>query len=307
MTLASLPAAVEPGALAAASVELRHVESSRFNQRWLVQLQDGAQVECVLYRGDTLCVSSQVGCAVRCPFCASGSNGLARGLQLPELVGQVSAVQALGHTLRRVTVSGVGEPLHNHEVVQAFVQHCHATGLAPSLTTSGGPLPRLRHWLHAAHNGLTISVHAGSEATRARTVPKGPALAPLFAALYEEAPRMTQRRRRKTALAYLLVAGLNDSDEELDAFAELARPLGFRIHLYAYNPVPTSSFNRVPEGRYASAYERLAATGMRVAMSSKARIEANGGCGTLVALHARRDPHVGHGKIGDETVAPMSK
>jgi 23S rRNA (adenine2503-C2)-methyltransferase len=269
------------------AVVLRHAGSSTFNQRWLVQLQDGSSVECVLYRGDTLCVSSQVGCAVRCPFCASGSNGLTRGLTLDELIGQVEAVQALGHGLRRVTVSGVGEPLHNHDVVAAFVRHCHSVGLAPSLTTSGGPLPRLRQWLHAPHNGLTISVHAGSEATRAQTVPKGPALAALFAALYEEAPRMTQRRRRKTALAYLLVDGLNDRDDELDTFAELARPLGFRIHLYAYNPVPTSVFSGVSQARYAAAYARLAATGMRVAMSSKARIEANGGCGTLVALHAR--------------------
>src|SRR5262249_7708531 len=157
-------------------------------------------------------------------------------------------------------------------VVSEFVRHCHGAGLAPSLTTSGGPLPRLRHWLHAAHNGLTISVHAGSEAVRARTVPKGPALEPLFAALHEEAPRMTQRRRRKTALAYLLVDGLNDGDDELDASVARAQPLGFRIHLYAYNPVPTSAHARVSEQRYAAAYARLARSGMRVAMSSKSRI-----------------------------------
>ena len=109
------------------------------------------------------CASSQVGCAVRCPFCASGANGLGRSLTLAEMIEQVEAVQALGHTLARVTVSGVGEPLHNHHVVQEFVRACHARGLAPSLTTSGGPLPRLREWLHAPHNGLTISIHAGSE------------------------------------------------------------------------------------------------------------------------------------------------
>ena len=66
----------------AAKLALVHAGSSRFNERWLVQLKDGAQVECVLYRGDTLCVSSQVGCAVRCPFCASGARGLSRGLEL---------------------------------------------------------------------------------------------------------------------------------------------------------------------------------------------------------------------------------
>jgi 23S rRNA (adenine2503-C2)-methyltransferase len=241
----------------------------------------------VLYRGDTLCVSSQVGCAVRCPFCASGANGLGRSLTLAEMVEQVDAVQALGHRLQRVTVSGVGEPLHNPRVVQEFVRACHARGLAPSLTTSGGPLPRLREWLHAPHNGLTISIHAGNEAVRARMVPHGPALEPLFALLHDEAPRMTQRRRRKTALAYLAIEGENDGDAEIDAFIAHAHGLGFRIHLYAYNPVANSPYAPLPEARYAAIYQRMSSSGMRVAMSSRARIQQNGGCGTLVALHSR--------------------
>ena len=88
-----------PSSEEAAKVALVHAGSSRFNERWLVRLRDGAQVECVLYRGDTLCVSSQVGCAVRCPFCASGARGLSRGLELDELIGQVEAVRALGHAI----------------------------------------------------------------------------------------------------------------------------------------------------------------------------------------------------------------
>jgi 23S rRNA (adenine2503-C2)-methyltransferase len=277
----------DPLASAVQTVTLVHEGSSRFNERWLVRLCDGTTVECVLYRGDTLCVSSQVGCAVRCPFCASGASGLGRQLALPELVGQVAAVQALGRRLARVTVSGVGEPLHNHAVVRAFVEHCRTQRIWPSLTTSGGPLHRLREWLHSAHNGLTISVHAGSEPVRARMVPNGPALAPLFDVLGAELPRMTQRRRRKTALAYLVIDGVNDGDAEIDAFVARARPLGLKVHLYAYNPVPTSVFTRLPEARYHAIYTRMVATGLRVRMSSQARIEANGGCGTLVALHNR--------------------
>jgi 23S rRNA (adenine2503-C2)-methyltransferase len=280
-----LPQPDKPSSIETAKVALVHAGSSRFNERWLVQLRDGAQVECVLYRGDTLCVSSQVGCAVRCPFCASGARGLSRGLELDELIGQVEAVGALGHTIARVTVSGVGEPLHNHEAVRAFVDTCHARGIGPSLTTSGGPLPRLREWLHAPHNGLTLSVHAGSEAVRARLVPKGPPLDALFDVLREELPRMTRRRRRKTALAYLLIGGENDTDCEIDAFVERAVPLGFKIHLYAYNEVPTSVFARLSRERYAAVYARMVAAGLRVRMSSQARIESNGGCGTLVALH----------------------
>ncbi|MEY4576359.1 MAG: hypothetical protein RL701_1062 [Pseudomonadota bacterium] len=257
--------------------------ASTFNERWLVELADGARVECVAYRGDTLCVSSQVGCAVRCPFCASGAGGLARGLTPAELIGQVDAVRALGRTLARVTVSGVGEPLHNHVAVFGFLEWCRSQRLDVSITTSGGPLPRLAEWLHAPHNGLTLSIHAGTEDTRARMVPKGPALAPLFELLAQEVPRMTQRRRRKTALAYLACAGVNDAPDELSAFAERARPFGLWVHLYAYNEVPTSDYKSVTRAQYERMHAQLMAAGLRVRMSSRARLEENGGCGRLIA------------------------
>jgi 23S rRNA (adenine2503-C2)-methyltransferase len=155
-----------------------------------------------------------------------------------------------------------------------------------SLTSSGGPLARLAEWLPAPHNGLTLSVHAGSEATRARLVPRGPALAPLFALLAERLPALTRKRRKKLALAYLLLAGENDDDAELDAFIARARPLGLAVHLYAYNPVPTSSQRTADRARYEQIYQRMREAGLTVRMSSQARIEANGGCGTLVAARA---------------------
>lgn len=253
------------------------------NRKFVARLADGAAVEAVLYRGDSLCVSCQVGCAVGCPFCASGARGLMRPLAFEELTGQVEAVRALGAPLRRVTVSGVGEPLHNRAVMP-FLDWCRAERLAPSVTTSGGPVERLRELVHAPHNGLTVSVHAGTEATRARAVPKGPALAPLFDALADEVPRLSRSRKKKIALAYLLIAGLNDDDAEIDAFAARARPLGLWAHLYAYNPVPTSGHRPVDRARYEAVYRRMTDAGLRVRMSCRARVESNGGCGTLVGV-----------------------
>lgn len=252
-----------------------------------MRLADGALVESVLYRGDTLCVSSQVGCAVSCPFCASGANGFGRNLSLEELIGQVERVTA-AHPIVRATVSGIGEPLHNHRVVLDFVTWCRARRIGPSLTTSGGPLSRLREWIHAHHNGLTISVHAGTEPVRSRAVPRGPSLQDLFNALHEEVPRATSSRRKKMALAYLLIAGLNDSDAEVDAFIARAQPLRLMIHLYDHNPVATSEMHGVGGARYAQVYGRMTEAGLRVRMSSRARLEANGGCGTLVAVQRER-------------------
>ncbi len=259
------------------------------NRRFVVILDDDSEVEAVLYRGDTLCISSQVGCAVGCPFCASGANGLARPLAFEELTGQVEAVRQAGHAVRRVTVSGVGEPLHNAAAVQRFLEWCRDGGIRRSLTTSGGPTERLVHFLvQAPHNGLTISVHAGTEETRGRLVPHAPTLDALFAAVGEAYPQLGTRRRKKTALAYLMIAGDNDTDAELDAFAARVAPFPLAVHLYAFNPVPTSTCRPVTRGRYEEAYQRLTDHGLRVRMSSQARIEANGGCGTLVALGKRR-------------------
>ncbi len=253
-----------------------------------MRLGDGALVESVLYRGDTLCVSSQVGCAVGCPFCASGANGFGRNLSLDELTGQVERIAAL-HPIVRATVSGIGEPLHNDRVTRAFVDWCRERKIGPSLTTSGGPVSRLREWLHMHHNGLTISVHSGTEATRARAVPRGPSLIELFEALYAEVPRATASRRKKLALAYLLIEGLNDTDAEIDAFIARVQPLGVMIHLYDHNPVPTSALQGVGGERYAAVYRRMTEAGLRVRMSSRARLEANGGCGTLVAVQRSRE------------------
>lgn len=263
---------------------------SEQNVRYVVALDDGAEVEAVLYRGDTLCISSQVGCAVRCPFCASGANGLGRHLTPGELVAQVTLVHARPEAARlaRITVSGVGEPLHNLDSVASFVDAMRARRLPPSLTTSGGSAERLRRALALPHNGLTLSVHAGTEPVRARLVPHAPALTVLFDTLTDALPALSRSRRRKVALAYLLVADENDSDAELDAFAARALPLAQPVHLYAYNPVPTSAARPVTRARYEAAYERLRMHGLLVRMSSAARIEANGGCGTLVALRPRR-------------------
>lgn len=258
------------------------------NQRYIAVMDDGSEVEAVVYRDDTLCISSQVGCAVACPFCASGARGLGRALSLEELQFQLEAVEDEGHRIERVTLSGVGEPLHNHHASSAFLEwgRNRAARVAVSLTTSGGPIARLRDWLHAPHNGLTISVHAGLEETRKVVVPGGPTLEALFACLADEQITMTRKRRKKTALAYLMVAGLNDRDDELDAFSArvLALPYPPAIHLYDLNPVPTSTLRGVQRPRYEAAYARLRERGNTVRMSSAARLEANGGCGTLVAL-----------------------
>jgi 23S rRNA (adenine2503-C2)-methyltransferase len=299
--LTAPPAAPPPAAPAAPGVPaVLDERAGPSNRHFVLGLGDGARVEAVAYDGGkTVCVSCQVGCAVGCPFCASGARGLGRPLGLAEMVGQVEALRALGVRPARVTVSGVGEPLHNAAVVVAFLAWCRAERIAPSLTTSGGPLARLGEALTAwPHNGLTLSVHAGREPARARLVPRGPSLAALFGLLASILPGLSARRRKKTALAYLLLAGENDGDAEVCAFAERARPLGLPVHLYAYNPVPTGPAAPAPEGRFQEVYAALRRAGLEVRRASRARREPVGGCGTLVGLRRGADDWAGTGGAG---------
>lgn len=258
------------------------------NRRFLLGLEDGGRVEAVIYRGDSLCISAQVGCAVGCPFCASGAQGLDRPLSFAELREQVEVVKSLlepqDAEILRVTVSGVGEPLHNQAAVEELCAWCAQQGLTMSITTSGGPLRYLERWImDIPHRGLTISVHAGTQGVREVMVPRGPSLDALFETLAQSLGKITNARKKKIALAYLVIKGINDHDEEIDAFIARVQPLGLKTHLYRYNPVPTSDLAGVTMERYYEIADRIRAQGIQVRRSSQARTRANGGCGTLVA------------------------
>ena len=158
----------------------------------------------------------------------------------------------------------------------SFARWCADQDLGLTLTTSGGPLRRLREWMELPHRGLTLSIHSGTEETRAKMVPKGPPLGQLFETIRDELGRISNMRRKRLALAYLLIKDRNDSDEEFDAFLDRVDGLGIKIHLYAYNPVPTNELQGITEERYSELYWRVRERGLDVRKSSQARVQETG-------------------------------
>ncbi len=253
------------------------------NQRFTVRIGDGLQVEAVWYASGTLCLSSQAGCALGCPFCASGRGGLRRNLTPAELEQQVARARKLGLAPKRLTLSGIGEPLHNLVAVRSFIETCRARQLPVSLTTTGAPLSGLRQALRLPHNGLMLSLHAGSSATHRRLVPRGPDYDALWELLDTELPRLSRRARRRVGINYLLLAGENDSPEELDRLAErLVSHPELTLHLLVCNPVPGSSFRSPPPASIDAVHARLRAAGIQVRRANRWRRQQEGGCGTLV-------------------------
>jgi 23S rRNA (adenine2503-C2)-methyltransferase len=155
-----------------------------------------------------------------------------------------------------VTLSGIGEPLHNFAVVRDFLT---GSPRPVSLTTSGGPPRHLEEALLLPHNGLMLSLHAASPALHRRLVPGAPDLPVLTAAVGRAWANLSRRRRRRFGVNYLLLAGINDGPDELDRLLELLRPWPeATLHLLVCNPVPESSFVSPPPAGVDAVYRYLA-------------------------------------------------
>ena len=257
------------------------------NRRLLVPLAGGVAVEAVYYTSGTLCVSAQAGCAVGCPFCASGSRGLLRNLTAAEMSAQIEAVGAAGFVPERVTISGIGEPLHNLAAVSDFLAGCRLRHLPVSLTTCGTPLPSLQKLLQLPHNGVMLSLHAATAPTRRQLVPAGDDPAQLRQFLLSAWTGLARRRRRKIGINYLLLAGINDSDAELAALGDWLRPFPeLTVHLLAYNCLPELNLPFATSPRLEFWYGELSAAGVHVRRANRWRTQADGGCGTLYVRHA---------------------
>jgi 23S rRNA (adenine2503-C2)-methyltransferase len=227
-------------------------QSEDGTRRLMFALDDGARIEGVLIpmRPDraTLCISSQVGCAMACTFCATGTMGLTRGLGAGEILAQVHAARAVSdRPVRNLVFMGMGEPLHHYAATRDAVRILLDTrGLsykARHVTVSTvGVLPKMRSF--AADFGgrvqLALSLHAGTDAVRQQIIPlaKTYDMANLRAACLDH-PLPGSRR---LMIEYVVLPGVNDTDAELAALAEWTRGIDCLVNLIPFNPFRGAPF-----------------------------------------------------------------
>jgi len=218
------------------------------------RLADGSRIESVAMRsrrGVTLCLSTQVGCAMACAFCATGLMGLARNLKAEEIVAQ--AVQLLHLTDWEdpgfnIVFMGMGEPLANYDPTMRAIRILnHADGLrvgARRITVSTvGLAPRIRKLAdEGLQLGLALSLHATTDQDRTELVPIN-ARYPL-AQVLEAARYYAEKSSRRVTLEYVLLAGRNDRREDARRLSEMARSLPSKINLIPFNPVPSLPWRR---------------------------------------------------------------
>ncbi len=258
---------------------------SKLNKLFLFELSDGFTVEAVFYRGDTLCVSTQVGCPIRCEFCASGRSGLIRNLTSEEIYNQYAILKEF-LPIKRIAVAGIGEPLSNWKSVKEAFSRFKSEGLKVSFYTTGYPTKHLEELLHLPHSGVTISVHSVKEDVRKRLMPHAGSLKELIDTLKRAVKNLSKKKRNKISLAYLLMKGVNDSEDELKAFARMVRELGVNATLLYYNAI-NEKYSPVSPEEYEKAFLLLKSHGVRTTLSTRFRRDKLGGCGTLVVNRNR--------------------
>jgi 23S rRNA (adenine2503-C2)-methyltransferase len=251
------------------------------NFKFPIVLSDGLVIEAVYYGSGTLCISSQAGCALTCPFCASGSQGLKRQLTVAEMQLQLQQLRENGHEPRRLTLSGIGEPLYNWENVRIFMSDCQKQGLNVSVTTTGVAIQHLEELINLAGNGVMISLHAAQAKVLRQLIPNGPDFLQLCAEIDRIYPLISRRQRRRLGINYLLFSGVNDRQEDLFALEKLMqRWQDFTLHLLRYNPVVGMNFHSDP-AKMDHWHDYLQEKSISIRRPNRWRSSADGGCGTL--------------------------
>ena len=232
----------------------RTLDSSDGTRKFLFTLGDGRNVESVLIPErdhSTLCVSSQVGCALGCRFCVTGQGGLERNLTQAEIVGQVWEVRkrmADPNQLTNLVFMGMGEPLANYAAVVTAINTLTNSewgmkfaGRRVTVSTSG-LAPRIPDLGRDTRANLAVSLNAVDDETRSRLMPINDTYP--IAALLSACREFPLASGRKITFEYILIRDLNDSIDHARRLTKLLAPLKAKINLIPFNPHPGSAFRR---------------------------------------------------------------
>ena len=271
---------------------VRHKTAEDGAEKLLLELSDGNRVECVLLRDDkdhrTACISSQVGCAMGCVFCASGLDGVARNLTAGEMLEELLQLQRLlpkGERLTHIVVMGMGEPLLNLDaVLPALELAAGRDGLGISarritISTVGIPkgIRRLADLDCQYH--LAVSLHAPDDAIRDQIVPTNRKIG--VQTVLEAADYYLEKTGRRVMFEYVLLAGINDRPEHATRLVALLRGRPALVNLIPYNPVAGLPYRTPKPAATRQFAEILERAGLSVAVRWRKGDRIDAACGQL--------------------------
>ena len=269
-------------------------------EKYLFGLEDASLIECVLmrYRGDfskqrnTLYVSSQVGCAMKCAFCATGNQGFERNLSVSEILSEVYTANGIlkrnekNQEIRNIVFMGMGEPFNNFDnVIKAIQILCHPNGmnLSPRRITIStcGVVPKLIDFADLNSDiGLAISLHASNNKDRDELMPVNHAY-PLES-LMEACKYYQDITKKRISFEYALIENVNDQKKHVDELKVLLKDLDCHINVIPVNSVAHNKTLLRPDKAHINHFiEALRANGIGASVRQEKGADINGACGQL--------------------------
>ena len=267
------------------------VQTSKIDEtsKFLFRLSDGNVIESVLmkyHHGNSVCISSQVGCRMGCRFCASTLDGLERGLKPSEMLDQIYQIQKWSkERVHNVVVMGTGEPLDNYDALLRFIHLLTCEGglhiSQRNLTVSTcGIVPNMRRLAdEKLQITLALSLHASSQEKRKTLMP--------VANKYELSEVLDACRYyfaqtgRRITFEYSLVGGVNDSEEDARELTELVEDINCHINLIPVNPIKERDYVQSDTGAIQRFKNKLEKSGINVTIRREMGRDIDGACGQL--------------------------
>ena len=278
------------------------VSADGWTRKYLLRLSDGQTVEAVLmgYPGRfTACLSTQVGCAMGCVFCATGQMGFTRNLQPGEIVSQVLHLQwelqkLNGGRLRNLVLMGMGEPLHNFENVMKaldILTEPAGANIGPSKISIStvGHVPGIRALSQQPQRyHLAVSLHAATDDERSALLPVNQRwpLADLLNACRE----YSEISKEKVFMAWTMIAGRNDSPEQARQLATLLQGMKVQVNLIPLNITDGYNGTTTTEAKVRAFQLVLLEAGIPTTVRQRRGIDVDAGCGQLKTARRRNQP-----------------
>ena len=274
------------------------VQTSKLDgtRKYLFELEDGNRVESVLMRykhGNSVCISSQVGCRMGCRFCASTLDGLVRSLTPGEMLDQIYRIgEDTGERISNVVVMGMGEPLDNYDNLIKFIEMLtdeHGLHISQwNLTVStSGLVPRMRQLAERKFQiTLALSLHASSQEKREELMPV--ARKYNIEETLEACRYYFEKTGRRVTFEYSLVAGVNDTEQDARRLADLIRGMNCHVNLIPVNPVKEREYVQPKARKVRDFQNKLEKYGINVTIRREMGRDIDGACGQLRKRYRER-------------------
>ena len=267
-------------------VQISQIDGTR---KYLFLLEDGNVIESVLMRykhGNSVCISSQVGCRMGCRFCASTLDGLVRGLRPSEMIDQIYKIgQDIGERISNVVVMGTGEPMDNYDNLLKFITLLtDENGLNISqrnLTVSTcGIVPRMRQLADEKLSiTLALSLHASNQKKRLELMPVANKYD--IHDVIDACKYYFDQTGRRVTFEYSLVGGVNDTDEDARELSQLIHGMNCHVNLIPVNPIKERDYVQSNAAVIAAFKNKLEKNGINVTVRREMGRDIDGACGQL--------------------------